>query len=234
MTKIGVLLSGCGFKDGSEIHEATLALYFLDRAGAQVVCMAPDAAQHDVVDHATGRATRESRNMLVEAARIARGKIVDLASVSTAELDGLVMPGGFGAAKNLCDFALQGGRAQAHPQVQRVLREMHAARKPIGAICIAPAVVAASFRGTATHAKLTIGEHAGTADALRALGAEHANCGVREFVVDEANRIVSTPAYMYDARISEVAAGIERLVAEVMRLSSLGSSAHPSPSRATS
>lgn len=218
MTKVGVVLSGCGFKDGSEVHEATLALYFLDKAGAAVTCLAPDAPQRDVVDHKSGHVMNESRNMLVEAARIARGKIVDVAGVRASDFDALVLPGGFGAAKNLSDFAHNGARAHVHEAVAKLVRDMHAARKPIGAICIAPAVIAAIFRGSATKPELTIGDDAGTASALEDMGARHHACPVQGFHVDETNRIVSTPAYMFDARISEVAVGIERLVGELMRL----------------
>jgi enhancing lycopene biosynthesis protein 2 len=215
-TKVGVLLSGCGFLDGSEIHEAVLTLLFLDRAGAQIVCIAPDGPQQQVVDHARKQPVAgEQRNMLTEAARIARGKIRPAAGVRADELDALVLPGGFGAAKNLSDFAAAGARAKAQPEVARLLQQVHAARKPIGAICIAPAVVAAVL-GRSAAPSLTIGEDAGTAAALQAMGAKHQACPVEGFCVDEANRIVSTPAYMYDARISEVAAGIERLVATVL------------------
>ena len=218
MTKVGVCLSGCGFLDGSEIHEAVLTLLALDRAGAQIVCMAPDVAQRDVVDHRSGRPVGETRNALAEAARIARGKIVDVAKVKAAELDALIFPGGFGAAKNLCDFAVAGADARAHGAVAKLVRDMHQARKPIGAICIAPALIASSFKGTSTHPKLTIGNDPGTAQALEKMGARHCDCPVGEARVDEEQRIVSTPAYMYDERISNVAKGIEALVTEVLRL----------------
>jgi enhancing lycopene biosynthesis protein 2 len=218
MTKVGVCLSGCGFLDGSEIHEAVLTLLALDRAGAEIVCMAPDAPQRDVIDHRSGKATGETRNVMAEAARIARGKIVDVAKVKASDLDALVFPGGFGAAKNLCDFALAGPDARANEVVARLVREMHAARKPIGAVCIAPALIASAFKGSSTHPKLTIGNDAGTAKALEGMGARHESCPVTEFRVDEQNRIVSTPAYMYDERISNVAKGVEKLVGEVLRL----------------
>lgn len=230
MTRVGLMLSGCGHLDGSEIHEATLCLYFLDKAGAKVTCMAPDVRQREVVDHRSGEPRGEPRNVLAEAARIARGKIVDVASVKAEQLDALVLPGGFGAAKNLSDFALAGAKAQVQPQVARLVRELHAQGKPIGAVCIAPAVIAACFHGTEVHPTLTIGTHHGTAQALEALGARHTECPVTEVRVDERNRIVSTPAYMYDARISEVAAGIERLVSEVLRLSA-STSKQPTASR---
>jgi enhancing lycopene biosynthesis protein 2 len=218
MTKVGVVLSGCGFLDGSEIHEAVLTLYFLDRAGAEVRCFAPDAPQRDVVDHRAKKPTGEKRNALVEAARIARGKIEDLAKARAQDLDAVILPGGYGAAKNLCDFAVNGANAVANDAVAKLLRDVHAAKKPIGAICIAPAVVAATFKGGATHPTLTIGSDAGTAAALESMGARHAACPVNDFRVDEANLIVSAPAYMYDARIAEVAAGIEKLVAKVLEL----------------
>ncbi len=218
MTKVGVCLSGCGFLDGSEIHESVLTLLALDRAGAEVLCMAPDIPQRDVVDHKTGKLTAEKRGVLAEAARIARGKIVDLARVKAGELDALIFPGGFGAAKNLCDFALAAGQARPDDAVAKLVREMHAQMKPIGAVCIAPAMIASVFRGSTAHPKLTIGDDPGTARALESLGARHETCPVTEFRVDEENRIVSTPAYMYDERISRVSQGIERLVGEVLRL----------------
>jgi enhancing lycopene biosynthesis protein 2 len=216
--RVGVLLSGCGFLDGSEIHEAVLTMLHLDRAGANVVCMAPRGPQRDVVDHAGGKpAAGERRDMLVESARIARGRIRDLAEVKATELDALILPGGYGAAKNLCDFAIAGTKAAAHPQVARLLREMHEAHKPIGAVCIAPATVA-SVLGKTAHPTLTIGNDEGTAKALQGLGAGHQDCQVTGFVADQHNRIVSTPAYMFDARISEVSKGIEQLVQNVLAM----------------
>ena len=214
--RVGVLLSGCGFLDGSEIHEAVLTMLFLDRAGAEIVCMAPAGAQRQVIDHATRQpAAGERRDVLAESARIARGRIRELSTVAAGELDAIVCPGGFGAAKNLCDFALAGAKAAAHPGVQKLLREMHAQKKPIGAICIAPALVASVLGRTAAPV-LTIGDDQGTAAALQAMGASHRDCQVQEFCADEKNRIASTPAYMFDARIGEVAAGIERVVQTVL------------------
>jgi len=192
----------------------------LDRAGAEIVCIAPRGPQLHVVDHATGQvADGQSRDVLVEAARIARGKIRDLATVRAADLDALVLPGGFGAAKNLCDFAVAGARATPHPQVARLLRELHAAHKPIGAVCIAPALLA-SVLGKDCKPTLTIGDDAGTAAAISAMGGKHQNCQVTGLVVDEQNRIVSTPAYMFHARVGEVSTGIEKLVQSVLRLCS--------------
>jgi enhancing lycopene biosynthesis protein 2 len=212
--KVGVVLSGCGFQDGAEVHESVLTLLALDRAGAEVRCYAPDVAQAKVVDHRTGQATKETRNVLAESARIARGKIEDVAKADAAALDAVVLPGGYGAALNLSDFAAKGAGATVHPAVARLLQAMHRARKPIGAICIAPAVVA---KALGPHGPtLTIGNDAGTAKALEACGAKHRDCPVESFVVDEKNRIVSTPAYMLGPSIRHVAEGIERCVRAVL------------------
>jgi enhancing lycopene biosynthesis protein 2 len=216
MVKIGVVLSGCGFLDGSEIHEAVLTLLALDRAGATAVCLAPNIEQRNVVNHRTGNPTESVRNVLEESARIARGKVQDVAKAKASDFDALVLPGGYGAAKNLCDFAVQGAKAKVDPGVLKLVREMHAAKKPIAAWCIAPAVLAAALKES--HVKLTIGNDPGTAKALEAMGARHVVCPVTEMRVDEENRIVTTPAYMYDARIGEVATGIEKAVAELLRL----------------
>jgi len=216
MLKVGVVLSGCGHLDGSEIHEAVLTLLALDRAGAEVVCLAPNIEQKSVVNHLTQHPTESLRNVLEESARIARGNVWDVAEIDASELDALVLPGGYGAAKNLCDFAAQGAEAKVQAGVRKLVREMHAARKPIGAWCIAPSVLAAALKEA--HVTLTIGEDPGTARLLESMGATHVVCPVDEMRVDEVNRIVTTPAYMYDARIGEVASGIEKAVAQLLAL----------------
>lgn len=219
--RVAVLLSGCGVYDGSEIHEAVAVLLALDRAGAEALCCAPDVEQAQVVNHATGQvAAGERRNVLVESARIARGKIRAAGLVHAGDADALILPGGFGAAKNLSDFAGRGARAEGQLDAVRLIREFHAARKPIGLCCIAPAVAAIALRGSGVRAELTIGDDAGTAAALEAMGARHVARGVREAHVDRAQRIVSTPAYMCAAGLAEVAAGIETLVGEVLALCS--------------
>jgi enhancing lycopene biosynthesis protein 2 len=212
-----VLLSGCGVKDGSEIHEATLTLYFLDRAGAEIVCMAPDKGQRDVIDHVRGTPASEGRNVLTEAARIARGDIRDVKDVKAGELDAIVIPGGFGAAANLCSFAGDGPACTADADVAALLEALHKERKPIGALCIAPVVVAAAL-GKACAPELTIGDDADTAAALEALGARHKAAAADEIVVDQGNKIVTTPCYMLAQSIKEVGAGVEKLVAKVMEL----------------
>lgn len=218
MARVGVLLSGCGVQDGSEIHEAVLTLLALDEAGAEIVCMAPDKLQTRVVNHLTGKETGEARNVLVESARIARGKIRDLATVQPAELDAAILPGGFGAALNLCDFAAKGAQCTVDPQAARLLTALHQARKPIGAICISPVIVARLFGGEAP--KVTIGTDTSTAAAIDQMGARHLACPVTEFIVDEQRRLVTTPAYMLAGSIKELKAGITRLVGEVLRMAS--------------
>ncbi len=218
MVKVGVLLSGCGVLDGAEIHEAVLVLLALDRAGARIDCVAPNVDQLHVIDHLSGEVTGETRNVLVESARIARGSVRDVASAKASQFDALILPGGFGAAKNLCDFATAGAAAQVHPEVGRLVGDMLAARKPIGAACIAPAVLATVLRDRGEHGALTIGNDESYAQTLRSMGAEHLACPVDQMRVDEERRIVTTPAYMLAGRISEAAAGIERMVAEVLRL----------------
>lgn len=214
--KVGVLLSGCGFLDGAEIQEAVLTLLALDRADVQVTCMAPDRDQMHVVDHLKGEPTEESRNVLVEAARIARGNIVDIASVDTSTLDALAMPGGYGGAKNLSSFAVQGADCTVDPQVARVIREIHAAGKPIASLCVTPAILAALF-GKELHPTLTIGNDADTAAALEKMGAQHQQAAATEIVIDNDNNLISTPCYMLDARIRDVATGIDRAIAELLQ-----------------
>ena len=214
--KIGVVLSGCGVYDGSEIHEAVFTLLAIDRNGAEAVCMAPDK-EFPEVNHLTGAPTGAKRNALMESARIARGKIRCLKEVKAADLDAIVFSGGFGAAKNLCNFAEKGAKAEIHPEVARLLKEMAAAKKPICAICIAPTLVAAAL-GRDYSPKVTIGTDPETAAAINATGSCHQDCPVTEFVVDRENKIVSTPAYMLAQRISEAADGIDKAIKATIEL----------------
>lgn len=214
MKQVGVILAGCGHRDGSEIHEAVLTLLALDEAGAAAVCMAPDRPQRKVFNHLNGDEMDGPRNILVEAARIARGRIRSLAAVDAAELDALILPGGFGAAYNLCDFALAGAQMTVEPDVARIVQAVHAAGKPIGAICIAPTVIARLIPGV----RLTIGNDAGTAAALEAMGAVHETCAVNSIVKDGRHKVVSTPAYMLGPGIADVAQGIRACVNGVLEL----------------
>jgi len=217
MKKVAVLLSGCGVYDGSEIYESTFALLALEAAGAGVTCCAPDIPQAHVIDHRSGEtAVGESRSVLAESARLARGEISDLADLSPGDFDALILPGGFGAAKNLCDFASKGADCSVDPGVSAFLRGFRAAGKPIGLICIAPAIGAAVFGSEGV--RLTVGNDADTGTALRAMGADPVECTVDDIVVDEGNRIVSTPAYMLGPRMNDVKKGIDRLVAKVLEM----------------
>jgi enhancing lycopene biosynthesis protein 2 len=215
MKRVGVVLSGCGVYDGSEIHEAVITLLALDRAGAAAVCMAPDVDQAHVVNHLTGAETGETRNVLVESARIARGQVKDIRDVTARELDALIFPGGYGAAKNLSTFAFKGADCTVHGDVARLVKQMHQAGKPIGAICISPVAIARIFGGE-IQVDLTIGSDPETAEAIERMGAKHVEAPVTEIVVDEANKVVSTPAYMDAKTISEAAEGIGKLVDAVL------------------
>lgn len=212
---IGVVLAGAGYLDGAEIQEAVLALLALDEAGVDVKIFAPDA-ELDEVDHVTGKTTGARRNVLLESARIARGKIADVSTVRGTDLDGWVLPGGYGAAKNLCNFASEGAAATPHKEVARILREAMAAQLPVGACCIAPALLAVITKSSGPHLRMTIGNDPDTAQALRNMGARHEERAVTEVCVDAEHKVVTAPAYMYDAKISAVAAGIRKMVQQVV------------------
>jgi enhancing lycopene biosynthesis protein 2 len=216
--KVAVVLSGAGVYDGAEIHESVITLLALDRRDAEVRVFAPDIPQMHVVNHLTGQPTDESRNVLVEAARIARGEIKDLAEANVNDFDALIFPGGFGVAKNLCDFAVKGLNCSVNPVVEQFIIDGLRAGKTMGFICIAPALLAKVAGKIDLHPDLTIGTDKGTAAAVEQFGARHVDCMVRNFVVDEKNKIVTTPAYMLGQRISEVAEGIEKLVSAVLEL----------------
>jgi len=219
MAKIGVVLSGCGVFDGAEIYESVLTLYFLQKNGAEVVMMAPDIDQMHVINHLKGEpAEGESRNVLVEAARIARGDIKDMAEVKASDFDALCFPGGFGAAKNLTTFAVDGPDCQINDDVLRLVSETLKAKKPLAAICIAPVIVAKALEGTGIKSSITIGNEEGVAGGINALGAKHVNCPVTEFIVDEENKIVTTPAYMLGQNIVEVAEGIEKTCKKLLSM----------------
>lgn len=212
MGKVGVILSGCGVFDGSELHEAAATLIALAQHGIEYQCMAPDR-EFDVIDHRTQQPTGEKRNVLTESARIARGEIVDLKEVKGAEYDAFFLPGGFGAAKNLCTFAMKGADCEVDPQVERVLNEANNAGKPIGFICIAPALGAKVFGSKGV--KVTIGHDAGTAAAVSQTGATHVEADAEQIVIDEDHNIVSTPAYMEAQNPAQVFAGISALVEDI-------------------
>ena len=219
MVKVAVCLSGCGVQDGSEIHESVLTLLSLQRAGALVQCCAPDAEQMHVVNHLTDKIIEgESRNMLQEAARIARGEIVPLTEIFAADYDAIIFPGGFGAAKNLCDFAVAGADAVAHPQVESTICNFLDDGKVLGFICIAPAIAASALRNHHAVIELTAGNCPDTHAALREMGVKTIDCEYSQVHVDTLNKIVSTPAYMLAANIAQLSVSIDSLVSEIMTL----------------
>lgn len=212
--KIAVVLAGCGVYDGSEIHEAVTTLLAIDRQGASYQCFAPDVEQHHVINHLAGEEQKEKRNVLIEAARIARGNIKPLSEYNVNEFDALVIPGGFGVAKNLCTFAFDGPDCTINPTIEQVIKDTHQAKKPIGALCITPALITKVL----SSVEVTIGKDADTAAAIEKMGGKHIPKEFTEIAVDEANRLVTTPCYMLDASIAQVAQGAENLVKKVLSM----------------
>jgi len=214
LKKIAVILSGCGVYDGTEIHEATLTLYAIVKHGAVYDVFAPDIDQHHVINHLSGEEMKQQRNVLVESARIARGKISPLSKFKSNDCDAVIFPGGFGAAKNLSTFAFDGVNLKVLPEVEKVIRDMVQAGKPIGALCISPVILAKILK----NVELTIGQDQGTADAIEKLGARHIKTGHGEVVVDKKYKVVTTPCYMLDANIVQIAEGAENVVKAIFEM----------------
>jgi len=215
---IGVVLSGCGNMDGAEIHESVLTLWAIHKNGVDYQCFAPDIPQHHVLNFITGQEMAEKRNVLVESARIARGDIKDLREFRADDLDAVIFPGGLGAAKNLSTFAFDGPHCAVNAEVERVIRETAARGKPIGALCVAPAVIARILGAV----EVTMGQDPGATEAVAQMGAVVKKTGHGEIVVDTRNRIVSTPCYMLDARVDQIGEGAENLVRAVLELIAKG------------
>ncbi|MDI1330016.1 isoprenoid biosynthesis glyoxalase ElbB [Pseudomonas sp.] len=213
--KIAVILSGCGVYDGAEIHESVITLLRLDQRGAEAQCFAPNISQLHVINHLTGDEMPESRNVLVESARIARGNIKDIREASVEDFDALIVPGGFGAAKNLSNFAIEGAGCTVQPDVLALTEAFAEAGKPVGLMCISPALAAKIYGPGVT---CTIGSDADTAAAMNKMGATHQDCAVSDIVEDKARKLVCTPAYMLAQSISEAASGINKLVDRVLEL----------------
>lgn len=209
MKKFAIVLSGCGVFDGAEIHEATLTMYSISKNGATYDIFAPNIEQHNVIDHLTGSEMSEKRNVMIEAARIARGDVKDLKDFDAASYDALIFPGGFGAAKNLCAFAFDGPDCIVNPDVEKALLSMREKGKPIGALCISPVLFAKVF---GNNVELTIGRDKGTAESIEAMGANHKVATHGEVVVDENNKLFTTPGYMLDATIAQIGEGADNIV----------------------
>jgi len=212
--KFAVILSGCGNKDGAEIHESVMTLWAIHKHGAEFQCFAPDIPQHHVLNFITGQEMDESRNVLVESARIARGNIKDLKEYDAEDYDGIIMPGGLGAAKNLSTFAFDGPHCFVNQDVERAVRDTAARGKPIGALCIAPAIIAKILG----QVEITIGEDAATEAAIAQMGASHTKTTHGEVIVDRKNKVVTTPCYMLDARVDQIGAGAENLVLAMLEM----------------
>lgn len=218
--KIGILLSGCGVYDGSEIQEAVLAMLAVKEAGHDYVCISVDKPQHHVINHLTGEAMPEERNMMIESARIARGAVQSIRDVHPADIDAVILPGGFGAAKNFTTWAFKGPEADILPEVKLFLVNMSNVGKPICALCVSPVVVAKALEGSAIHPSLTLGTQAEKSPydiaafsaGLRKTGAEVYEKGILELNIDTENRIVSAPCYMLETDILAVRNNIKAAV----------------------
>ena len=209
-----IILSGCGVYDGAEIHEAILTMLAIAKQNADYTIFAPDIEQHHVINHLKGEETTEKRNVLVEAARIARGDIKALSDYRVQDFDALFIPGGFGAAKNLSSFAFDGANCTIEKETERAIIETHSAKKPIGALCITPALIAKVLKDV----KVTIGQDKATAEAIEQMGSTHANSNHGEVIIDEANKLATTPCYMLDANLVQIAEGADNIVKAVLNM----------------
>ena len=214
MKNFAIILSGCGVYDGAEIHESVSAMLAVSRKGHNYQLFAPNIPQHHVINHLTGEEMPEQRNVLVETARIARGNVLDLTVFNPSHCDALIFVGGFGAAKNLSDFAFNGENYVVNPLVADVIKATHSAGKPIGAMCIAPMLIADVIKGV----ELTLGAPCGASEVAEKRGAVHKTTSHGEVTVDKANKIATTPCYMLDATLAQVADGADRLVDELVAL----------------
>ena len=210
--KIAIILSGCGNKDGAEIHESVMTLWAIHKHGADYQCFAPDIPQHHVLNFITNQEMEEKRNVLIEAARIARGNIKNLAEYNADDFDALVIPGGLGVAKNLSTFAFDGPHCLINEEVERAVKDTAARRKPIGALCIAPAIIARILGDV----EVTIGEDSATEAAITQMGASHSKTTHGEIIIDTEKKVVTTPCYMLDARVDQIGEGAENLVLAVL------------------
>lgn len=226
MKKIGVLLSGCGVYDGAEIHESVFTMLAIQEAGAEYICISVNKPQHHVVNHLTGEEMKESRNMMIEAARIARGNVKDITEIDPADIDALVIPGGFGSAKNFTSWAFEGPEGMVLPEVKLLIVNMINIGKPVCALCVSPVVVSKALEDSDIHATMTLGtteesspyDIQGFSDGIKQTGVEPVFKTVKEVQVDTVNRIVSAPCYMMDANMIEVRNNIKSAIEETINL----------------
>ncbi|PHM62912.1 isoprenoid biosynthesis glyoxalase ElbB [Xenorhabdus ishibashii] len=215
MKSVAVILSGCGVYDGSEIHESVLTMLSLSRFGAKVSFFSPDEVQHNVINHLNGEEKQENRHMMEESARITRGNIQPLSKVNIDELDALIIPGGFGAAKNLCNFASKGSDCEINKELLSIVRNMHQQGKPMGFICIAPVMVPKIL---GKPIKVTIGNDPETVTQIERMGGVHVECTVDDVVIDFENKIITTPAYMLAESLAQAEKGIDKLVRKILEM----------------
>ncbi len=224
--KIGVLLSGAGVYDGAEIHEAVLTLLEIESLGFEAICIGIDAPQHHVINHLNGQEQAQTRNMLEEAARIARGQIREISTVVPADLDALVIPGGFGSAKNFSNWAFEGPNGHIRPDVKLLLVNMYNVGKPIVALCVSPVLLALAFEDMAIGQQLTIGSTSAASpynisdfqEGLQAKGAQTPNCSIQEICIDASNRIITAPCYMLEASLPALQQNICQAMAALKQL----------------
>lgn len=214
MKKFAVILAGCGVYDGAEIHEATLTMLAIMRQGGLYQCFAPNIEQHHVINHLNGEEMDQNRNVLVESARIARGDIKDLTEFDGKEYDAIIFPGGFGAAKNLSSVAFEGADASVNSDVEKAIKQMFELKKPIGALCISPTIIAKVLN----KINVTIGQDQGTIDVVEAFGANHIETEHGDVVLDEENLVFTTPCYMLDANILDIDDGATNIVYAMLEM----------------
>ncbi|WP_287796921.1 isoprenoid biosynthesis glyoxalase ElbB [Idiomarina sp.] len=213
MKKVAVILSGSGVFDGAEVNEAVLTLLHIAKQGASYECFAPDIEQMHTINHLKGKESGDKRNVLEEAARITRGEVKPLTDLDSSEFDALILPGGFGVAKNFCDFAVKGADMTVNDQVLKVGKAFVEAKKPAGYMCISPVLLPHIY---GKGVKVTIGNDGEVASAINKMGGEHVNCGVRDIVVDDKHQLVTTPAYMLAENLPDAEEGIRKLVEKVL------------------
>lgn len=226
MKRIGVLLSGCGVYDGAEIQESVFTLLAIDQNGGKAVCVAPNIAQHHVVNHITGEEMPETRNVLTESARIARGNIQDLAKVTANDFDALVIPGGFGDAKNLTKWAFSGASGEINSEVQRIIIEMLEAKKPIVGLCMGPTIIAKALEGKLTNSFVTVGNVTEKSPydieevqgEVKKLGFDTKENSITEITIDKENKIITAPCYMMEVSIAQVYANAKQAIDKLFEL----------------
>lgn len=212
MKKFAVILSGCGVYDGAEIHESVLIMLAISKYNSSYSLFAPDIDQHHVINHLNGEVTSEKRNVLVESARIARGNIQPLSLFKPEDFDALIFPGGYGISKNLCTYAFDGPNCSVNPEIENAVRAIHALGKPIGAVCIAPAMIARILGDV----ELTIGQDKDTAAHVVQMGAKHIPTNPGDVIIDKRKKVFSTPCYMLDSTILQIAEGAENIVKSML------------------